>query len=375
MVSGPALRAAALFTVLALFLAVDVRLTAGTLRWQPMGLDFLAIWGGVRVALEHPSLLYDFSVVTQAQQPLLGAIAKVRPFPYPPSAALVFLPFGLMGYWTAYASFMLLSGALFLQAAWRVSGRVLTLVLLAAAPPVVLAVLAGQLSLLIGGLVLSALAARDRPVLSGVLLGLAAAVKPQLLVLFPLALLLERRWRTLAAALATGALVCAASAAVFGLASWLDWLGALPRFSRLIAEDRSLLAIVVTPMGALLRHGVQGPALIAAQGLCVLAGAAVVWRVFTTQTSTAVRLMALIGGGLLITPYALGYEFAIVAPAVALLAAQLEDPRWPFAFVALLLLSLTVPGLVILLGLLVCVLQPWRRAEPALPPLPISAAT
>ena len=65
-----------------------------------------------------------------------------------------------------------------------------------------------------------------------------------------------------------------------------------------------------------------------------------------------------IGAGLLITPYAMQYEIAVIAPAVAALAVPPGDSRWLYYLLALLLLSLTLPGLVILLGLLVCVLAP-----------------
>ena len=367
------LRAVALVVMVGVFLRADYNMTTNIVRWQPLGIDFLAIWAGIRTGLDHPALLYDFSAVTHAQHFLLGAISQTRPFVYPPSAALVLLPFGLMGYWPAYISFMLLSGGLFLHAAWRVSRRALPLALLVTMPPVVLVVLAGQVSFLIGGLVLSALLAKDRPILAGLLWGVAAAVKPQLLVLFPLALLLEQRWRTLVVALLTGACLCGASALVFGFAAWMDWFGALPRFSRLIVENRGLLRIVITPMAVLERAGVGGPALIGAQFLCVCAGAAIVWRTFTRDTCTAERLTALIGGGLLLTPYAIGYELALLAPAVGALTGRIEGPRRAAYYPALPLMSMLIPGWVALLGLLACILWPWRRIEANSPPVAVNA--
>ncbi len=352
------IRPIALAVVFALFLWIDLRLILAMVEVQPLGLDFLAIWSGVRIVLEQPERLYDFAAVTQSQQWLLGEGSKVRPFVYPPSAALLFLPFGLMGFWTAYAGFVLLTGALYLAAARRIATGIAPLVLLALAPPVVLSALIGQLSLLIGGLVLLALILRDRPLATGALLGLAAALKPQLLVLFPLALALEGRWRALAAAFATGGLLCLVSLAVFGLSAWTDWLAALPRFARLVADDPDLMRNVVTPVGALVRLGVGGAVLALAQALCVALAAGLVWRTFRRPSSPGQRLAALIGAGLLISPYAMQYEIAVIAPAVAALAVPARDSRWLFYLLALLLLSLTLPGLGILLGLLVCVLGP-----------------
>lgn len=352
------IRPVVLAAVFALFLWIDLRLVLAMVEVQPLGIDFLAIWSGVRVALEQPDRLYDFAAVTHSQQWLLGEGSKVRPFVYPPSAALLFLPFGLVGFWTAYAGFILLTGALYFAAARRISRGIAPLVLLALAPPVVLSGLIGQLSFLIGGLVLLALLLRDRPIVAGALLGIAAALKPQLLVLFPLALALEGRWRALAAAFATGGLVCLGSLAVFGVSAWTDWLAALPRFARLVADDPDLMRNVVTPIGALVRMGVGGPALAVAQAACVALAAGLVWWTFRRAGSPGQRLTALIGAGLLITPYAMQYEIAILAPAVAALAVPPGDSRWLYYLLALLLLSLTLPGLAILLGLLVCVLAP-----------------
>lgn len=353
------IRPIVLAAIFPLFLWIDLRLILFLVEVQPLGIDFLAIWSGVRIALEHPERLYDFAAVTQSQEWLLGEGTKVRPFAYPPSTALLFAPFALAGFWAAYSGFVLLTGALYFAAARRISRGIAPLALLALAPPVMLSALAGQLSFLIGGLVLLAFVFRDRPVVTGVLLGIAAAIKPQLLVLFPLALALEGRWRALAAAFAAGGLVCLASLATFGLGAWMDWFAALPKFARLVADDESLLVNVITPVGALVRLGAEGPALAAAEAACVLAGAAIVWWSFTRPSTPGQRLVALIGSGLLITPYAMSYELAVIAPAVVALAVPTADRRWPAYLLALLLLSLTLPGLAILVGLLVCVLWPW----------------
>lgn len=368
-------RRLALLAVVATFLVADIGLAREIFEVQPLGIDFAPIWSGVRIALERPGEMYDFAAVTRDQDWLLGAFGKVRPFVYPPSSAPIFLPFALMGFWVAYPAFMLTTGGLLLWSTWRLSHRVTALLLVLMLPPVWWSVLVGQVTFLVGGLVLMALSLRSRPILAGVLLGVAAAVKPQLLVLFPLALALEGRWRMLAAATGAGGALCVLSLAMLGVGPWLDWLAALPRFSALIGDDRLLLAGVITPTGALVRLGVAGPALVAAQVLFWAAGPAVVWWAFTRATSPLQRLAALVGGSLLLAPYAMGYEFAILAPAAAVPAANLEVPRWPIHLVALLLLNLALPGAVALIGLLILVLQPWRPVEPEAAAAPVSVTT
>ena len=67
-------------------------------------------------------------------------------------------------------------------------------------PWVAFAAFCGQVTFLLGALVMTGLVVnKERPITAGVLFGLAAAVKPQLLMLLPLALIAEGRWRTIIA--------------------------------------------------------------------------------------------------------------------------------------------------------------------------------
>src|SRR5947199_191898 len=75
---------------------------------------------------------------------------------------------------------------------------------------------------------------RRRPLLAGVLLGVGAAIKPQIFLLVPLALAADRQWRTMLAAGVTGAALAAASALVWGVDVWRQWLQALPRFNDVV---------------------------------------------------------------------------------------------------------------------------------------------
>ena len=354
------LRAAALFVVVVIFLRIDYTLTTELIRVQPLGLDFLPIWTGLRLALERPADLYDFAAVTDAQHWMLKAYPKIRPFVYPPSVAPILMPFAFLGFWPAYLLFTTLSGVLFLSAAWRISGRWLAIALLLTTPPVLLAAFTGQVTFLVGGLALWALILKDRPIAAGALLGIAAALKPQLLVLFPLALVLERRWRMVGSALTAGSLLCAASLLLVGVSGWLEWFAALPRFGQLILQDPGLLRNVVTPRGMLIGLGVSGPALLAGQAACALAGVGFVVWAFTRKASTAQQIVALVAGGLLISPYAMNYEFALLAPAVTAKAARIEDDDWLYGLLALMMLSLTLPRLGAIFVLVLFVLQPWR---------------
>jgi hypothetical protein len=299
-----------LLGLIAAFVLCDARLVQLGLAVQPPGLDFLPLWTGARV---DPGRLYDFAYVTSQQSWLFAG--KVRPFIYPPSALLLFKPLGLLPFWPAYVALAGASAALFLWAGrklgadWR---------LVVVAMPVVLTVLIGQVSLLVGALVMLALMARGRPILSGVLFGIAGAIRPELLVLLPLALVVAGDWRAVWATGATAA-ACVLASLPFG-ASWIGWLEAMPKFTRLVEHDPALVAAMLTPYA---RWGH------ASLVLTIPAALAGVWFAFRSG-GAAQKTLALLGGALLISPYAMQYQIVLLVPAVLALRKPLlwSLPFW-----------------------------------------------
>lgn len=333
--------------LVALLLMRDVRLLSVGLTVQPPGLDFLPLWTGARV---DPGRLYDFAYVT-AQQSWLFA-GKVRPFVYPPSALLLFKVFGALPFWPAYLSLIGTSAALFLWAS-RKLGADWRLVL--AAPPIVLVAFVGQATFLIGALVILALMARGRPILSGVLFGLAGAIKPQMLVLLPMALIVEGNWRACWATAVTAA-GCGIVSLLFG-ASWMGWLEALPRFTSLVEHDPTLVATMLTP------YARWGHASLLFTVPAALAG---VWFAFRSD-DPAQKALALLGGALIVSPYAMFYEIALVVPAVLALRRPLA---WTLPFWAALYYWSPGPGpLIVAMALLFISLWPDIAETVSLPRL------
>jgi hypothetical protein len=286
---------------------------------QLPGADFSCFWAGAKTALASPHKLYDFRAITILQGWPLGP-HNLRPYIYPPSALFVFMPFVLAPYWVSYGLWVAVTGGLF-WVAGRKLGAAWWFMLL---PSVALVAYCGQVTFLVGGLTLLGLSLRHRPGLAGVLLGVAAAVKPQLLILAPVALIALGDWKTLLAAAAAGAVLCLASLAVWGAQTWLDWLSALSQFQRLIFDNPALVADAVTPYAGLTAAGLNGA------WAFLLAPAAIgwVWLTFRRQTSLADRSIALLGGALLISPYAMNYELALFAPAMAVYLSRRRDRGW-----------------------------------------------
>ncbi len=303
--------------------------TAAILHRQPLGIDFLPMWAAAHEAFIHPEKIYDFVGLTRFEHPLLANFVGLRPFVYPPPALLVFAPFGLAPFrianvvWTVAGLVLILLTV----AAQLKSPRIPVLAAMVLSPASVLVLITGQVTFLIATLaVVGVLSLKDRPILAGVLFGLACAIKPQSLVLLPVALIADRRWRTLLAAGVTGALAAAASAAVLGLHTWLEWLSALQRFRAIVMNAPGFQKGMITPtaLGITLRLDPGGQE---TWRLGFAVGAlAMVWGVFRKTEDPARRLTALLGGSLFVTPYAMHYDAALLAPAAALMLTHRSSP-------------------------------------------------
>ena len=306
------------------------------------GSDWAPLWVAGQLAFDDPSLLYNFEFIAKAQGTLVGAV-DFHPFVYPPSALLLvapvaLLPFGLSLWLVALASLAWL--------AWssRKIGSDPWLLLLA--PPVAIAAIVGQTSLFVIGLVVLAVSMLEKGERkAGVLLAVAALIKPTLLVLAPIGLVAGRHWIALGTALLTGLAGIALSLLLFGFQPWLDWVQALPRFQQLFADYPPLVRNAVSPYAAAVRLGVESQAVIV---VGAVVAASFVWLAFSRPSSAATRSAVLMGGALLLTPYAMNYELAVFAP--ALLALPREQMRnvvlvalWGFS----LFLNAGVVGLLI----------------------------
>ncbi|MFI4973006.1 MAG: glycosyltransferase family 87 protein [Caulobacterales bacterium] len=331
--------------LLALGLAATVALMAWRmLGAQPLGVDFLPLWTAGGMAWTAPDQVYDFAAVTRPQTWLLPHLRELRPYPYPPSLLLLLAPLGRLPFWAAYKLWMLLGVGVFGLAGARLAQRQrgLALALMLLTPAAMIAALVGQSVFLICGLVvLAMLELERRPWLAGVLLALAGAIKPQAVVLAPVALLAARQYRAIAGATIAGSLILVVSALAFGPQLWLSWAGALPRFQALIQAHPRMMERMITPSafgGAL---GLSGPADLVWRGMFVAVAVALAWHGFRVSRDAALRTALLSGGALLMSPYAVHYEFVMLAPAaVAAAVNKLDDGVWWPAFVAYLAVAL-----------------------------------
>ena len=261
-------------------------------------------------AAGKPGPIYDVEWLT-AQQHVPG---HLRPYAHPPTVLLLLRPIAVFPFPVAFALWAALGAATLVEGAVRLAPRSWWLIGLSA--PVFVALALGQMSVLVGGLIALGFYLLPRPLLAGVAFGLAASIKPQLLMLVPVGLLLWGQPRAVLAMGATGLAVIAASLTL-GPHLWIDWLQALPRFARINADI-----------------GLMGTAPAMPWRLLILAGA-VVLMVACRAADTATKAVVTLAATLFTAPHVSIYDFAILAPALA--AANLPlGPRTPAALVPLL---------------------------------------
>jgi hypothetical protein len=184
----------------------------------------------------------------------------------------------------------------------------------------------------------------EKPRLAGVLLAVAACVKPQALILAPV--VLWGRWATVKAAVLAGLALCAASLAM-GPHLWIDWFRILPRFADL-----------VEPTVPKISPGYLVPGLPWRLALGA-AGLAFAWR--------ERGIAGLLVGTLLCTPYVQLYDLA----GFSYLGARLvRDAKRAPAAVVVFGAALTVCAAWPLLTTAYCAglaaVAEWRRRKPAM---------
>jgi hypothetical protein len=273
--------------------------------------DFKVFWTAGQ--LEQP-LVYDFAAVTAA----IPGETGLRPYLSPPTLLLAMSPLAAMPLWPAFVLWSVAGLAFFCAASSRVAGKASVPILLAA-PAFHWAFIAGQVTLLVGGLIYFGLAClKRRPIAAGLLFACAALLKPQAALLIPVALIAGGHSRALGAAIAAGAVGGLVSIALQGPPLWLGWLGAMAAFSELI-QASGFISKSITPAGSVHWWNIQGAAETAIIASGALLGLFCCWFVFRKSDDAALRGGAVICGALLCTPYAMGYEAMPLLPAAAAL--------------------------------------------------------
>lgn len=250
-------------------------------RGMPIGNDFSAFWFGARFALQRPAVeAYDLVLMTQFQHDAWPELVGMYAWVYPPAFLLLVLGFGLMPYVPAFLVWTVTTLAAWLYGLWRNVRDRTSIWLVAAFPGLWLGLGQGQnqyLTAALGALGLGLL--RKHPVWAGVSIGLLC-IKPHLALLFPVALVAVRAWRTIAAAAVTAVTVTLVPAAILGWDTLLAWRDAMAWVATAIQTRQLPVWMFPAPYPWLLSLGVPVGLAWAVQGVVTVAAAVVVYRIW-----------------------------------------------------------------------------------------------
>jgi hypothetical protein len=288
--------------------------------------DFNWIWlTGKRAASNHAAEVYspaarlppDAAAMPEFQ---CGESSGNGRFDYPPTVLFFTYPLGFLPYYTAMAVWVTATLLLYLSAVFAILPRIAAIAAALTTYPVILNILIAHNGFLTAGLFGLALAFMERrPWSSGLFLGLLT-YKPQFGILFPLALLASRNWRAFIGASVASIAFAGAAAVAFGFELWpLFLLGATEMASRL-TEHHSLSDIIFPTIFGILRHfdvGIQTAW--AVQGVVSAAAAFAICVLWSRPIPHALKAAAIAVASLVVTPYALTYDFCILSIAVAFL--------------------------------------------------------
>ena len=294
----------------------------------PIYTDFATCWvAGIQALRGEVAALYDPAEFVKIQTALLGAQNYLYPnWPYPPTFSLIMAPFALLPYFWAFVGWNLVTLLACIGAVYLIVGRSSAIPLVLASPFTAWNILSGQNGLLTASLLGAALLFLERqPVLSGIFIG-CLTYKPQFGILLPVALVAFKRWRAIASAVVTAALLAGASIAAFGVPAWEAFpRGLLQQFGVVLqAEglpDTAANWGYLQTIYGVIRYLHGGPTVAwFGQVFLGLCAAIVVWKIWHSTTRYALKAAILSAAALLASPYAFAYDFAAIAIPVAFLA-------------------------------------------------------
>lgn len=241
--------------------------------------------------------VYDSDYLTPLQHTTDGP----RPFAYPPTFLLLLQSIAWLPFKTAYVAWVALSVTAYVAAGVRMTKWSWLAIY---SPTLLFAALIGQTTLIVGALAITGLLQSGRrPMLAGIVIALAASIKPQLLLLVPVALAWRRDWSALGFAAATGVALVAATSIMFGVHIWGEWLSSLDQFVAI--NDRLDIKRLGVPLSWVLTPAI----LLIAIGLI---------RAAAKVDDLPRMIVATLGGGMLLSPHSAFYESCIlIAPALA----------------------------------------------------------
>jgi hypothetical protein len=225
-----------------------------------------------------------------------------------------------------------------------------------AMPATIMCLIGGQIGLFAAALLISGLLLRgERPILAGILFGLLT-IKPQLGLLIPLLLLVERRWSVFVAATFTMLVLLGLSVMLVGIETWQIYLREVPPVQHEVLTRWEGIMLAMMPTAYINARNVGlGDWASAAQAIATLATLALFAVVLWRQRDPLWRNFALLVGTASVSPYFFSYDLvALGAVALVLLAQDRQASpgrRLSLAITLVVLAAILLPAITFITGL------------------------
>jgi len=295
---------------------------------KPLGTDFMTVWSAGKLALAgEPAAAYDYARHFEVQREALpwreGQDPPYFGWHYPPFFMLVAAVLALVPYGAALLAWTMATLPVYLAAIRAIVPYRRWLLFALAFPAAFVNLAHGQSGFLTAGLLgLGLIMLEKRPLVAGVLFGLLT-YKPQLGLLLPLVLIVDRRWEALIAAALTTLTASLLSYVVFGAEVWRAFFASVTITRTFVLEQGAMgwekmqsAFAALRMLGASIEtaYAVQG-----AMSLCVAAAVLWIWR---RPVEMPIKSAALVTGALLATPYVMDYDLTLLALPIAWLTVE-----------------------------------------------------
>ncbi len=298
--------------------------------------DFVNYWMAGRLALSGDlSPLFLQEVYQQKLESTFGFELETRNWSYPPHSLLLLWPLGLISFKQAFFLFQVSTLALFIWSVWRfavsepykVKSRSLLIIALLLIPFVISQIAYSQNGFLYASLFILFLHYRTRSdLLSGFILALMTT-KPQLGLLIPLLLLVERRFILILYASAFTIALIGISVLVFGTKPWLDfWTATIPYQHYVTTNWQGIFwGMMPTVFGSMRHYGFNYDTAILVHLVFAFVALVLLLVSHLRENDSEISAVVVLAATFCILPYAFFYDMgALFAVAAVLLALKLE---------------------------------------------------
>ncbi len=312
-----------------IWLHIHLRPTPSSLVNFPLGEDFLNFWAGAKLALQgHAVQVFDLKAFLDFEHRIGPPFTQFRWYAYPPIALMLSSPFGIFPYLPSYVIWLIAGGFICSSLLARTLNWPVAIVVATLTPAAFVNAVSGQNGAFTAAIIAGSIMQMEkRPLLAGALISLLI-FKPQLAILFPVALIAGKQWKALAAATIAVFALFFASVWLLGIDTWVAYLQVAP-LNRLILEQGTLPDFdsirqthipfwhrMPTIFSAGRQLGASANLSYVAQAISAAAATTITWLGWRSNGDISRKGAILILATLMFTPYAWDYDLIMLSFAV-----------------------------------------------------------